>query len=413
MKRKCSVRRNQPENLKDFPLKDFIKNSVKERVLMALMNFAAEFVEQEVLEYCGKKGSRESAYHRHGFDPHAWGYFLGQTLPIEKQRVRAKDGSGEADLHHYKALHDPELMSEEVMKHMLRGCSTRNYDEAITHLSGKSGTSKSTVSKIFVKASQKDLDELNGRSLKGRDFFAIFIDGIQFDGEHLIVSVAIDTSGKKMILGIRSGDTENHEVVKDLLNDLMDRGLDIEQNTLFILDGSKALKKGVIRVFGKKAIIVRCLKHKIDNIEKYIPEEKWGELRRKMFMMAGLERYEDARKEYENIKRWLKGISDRAANSLEEAGEDLLVLQLLQCPSSLRKSLYTTNVIESLFSVVRAKMNRVKKWQKGKRMTERWFASVGILHEKTRMRKIVGMKQIPEFLNILRNFPLDELRRVA
>ena len=84
------------------------------------------------------------------------------------------------------------------------------------------------------------------------------------------------------------------------------------------------------RVFGDRAIIVRCLKHKIDNIEKYIPEEKWGELRRKMFMMAGLERYEDARQEYENIKRWLKGISDRAANSLEEAGEDLLVLQLLQ-----------------------------------------------------------------------------------
>lgn len=415
MKRNNSVKRNQSNSVKEFPLKDFIKNSIRERILMSMMNFAAEFIETEVLEYCGRKSSRgpEKECYRNGFDNHAWGYFLGQKLPISKQRIICKDGSGEIPLRHYDALHDPELMSDEVMKHMLRGCSTRDYDGAITHLSGKSGTSKSTVSKLFIKASQKDLDELNGRSLKGKDFFAIFIDGIQFDGEHLIVSVAIDVKGQKMILGLRSGDTENHEVVKDLLNDLQDRGLEIEHNTLFILDGSKALKKGVKRVFGDRAIIVRCLKHKIDNIEKYIPEEKYGELRRRMFMMAGLEKYEDAKKEYEKTKNWLKGISERAANSLEEGGEDLLVLQLLGCPSSLRKSLYTTNIIESLFSVIRAKMRRVKKWRKGKKMTERWFASVGLLHEKTRMRKVVGMKQIPEFLNILRNFPLDELRKVA
>ena len=415
MKRNSSVKRNQSKNLKDFPLKDFIKNSIRERVQLTMMNFAAEFIEQEVLEFCGKKAARnpERDCHRHGFDNHAWGYFLGQKVPIEKQRVRAKDGSGEVDLRHYEALHDPELMSEEVMKHMLRGCSTRDYDGVITHLSNKSGTSKSTVSKVFVNASQKDLDEINGRSLKEKDFFAIFIDGIQFNGEHLIVSAGIDNTGKKMILGMRSGDSENHEVVKDLLNDLKERGLEIEQNTLFILDGSKALKKGAVRVFGKKAIIVRCLKHKIDNIEKYIPKEKYGELRRRMFMMAGLEKYTDAKKEYESIRRWLKGISERAVNSLEEAGEDLFVLQLLQCPAHLRKSLYTTNIIESIFSVVRARVRRVKKWQKGKKMTERWFASVGLHHEKTGMRKVVGMKQIPEFLNILRNFPLDELRKVA
>lgn len=333
MKRKRSEKRNQPNNVNRLPLKEFIKNSVKERILSAMMNFAAEFIEQEVMEYCGKRGNRDSEYHRYGNDNHAWAYFLGQGLRIEKQRVRAKDGSGDVKLNHYEALHDPDLMSDEVMKQMLRGCSTRDYDGAITHLATKSRTSKSKVSKVFIKASQKDLDELNSRPLGDKDFFAIFIDGIQFDGEHLIVAVAIDTSGEKMMLGIRSGDTENSEVVKDLLNDLNDRGLNIEENTLFILDGSKALKKGVTRVFGEKAIIVRCLKHKIDNIEKYIPESKWGDLRRKMFMMAGLNSYDDAKKEYDKIKSWLKGISERAANSLEEGGEDLLVLQFLGCPS--------------------------------------------------------------------------------
>jgi putative transposase len=413
MKRNSSLKRNQSNNQKQFPLKEFIKNSVRERVLLSLMNFAAEFIENEVVEYCGSRGNRDGNYCRYGFDPHAWAYFLGQALPIRKQRVRGKDKSGEVELRNYKALHDPELMGDEVMKHMLRGCSTRDYDGAITHLAGKSKTSKSKVSEVFIKASQKDLDLLNSRSLNDKDFFAIFIDGIQFDGEHLIASVGIDISGKKMILGIRSGDTENSEVVKDLLNDLSDRGLKIDENTLFILDGSKALKKGAKRVFGDKAIIVRCLKHKIDNIEKYIPDEKWGELRRKMFMMSGLENYEEAKKEYNKIRTWLKGISERAANSLDEGGEDLLVLQLLNCPSELRKSLYTTNIIESLFSVVRAKINRVKRWRKGTQMTERWFASVGLLHEKNRMRKVVGMKQIPEFLKTLRSFPLDKIREVA
>lgn len=414
MKRNCSEERNQPHNLKSFPLKEYIKNSIKERIMSAMMNFAAEFIESEVQEYCGKKWSREANYSRYGHDKHAWAYFAGQKVPIpHKQRVRPKDGGQEVQLQHYEALHDPGLMSDEVMKHMLRGCSTRDYDEVITHLSSRSGTSKSAISNVFIKASKKELDELNGRNLKGKDFFAIFLDGIEFGGEHLLAVVGIDISGTKMVLGVRSGDTENNEVVKDLLNDLNERGLVIEQNTLFILDGSKALKKGVIRVFGEKAIIVRCLKHKIDNIEKYIPDDRWGELRRKMFAMAGLKKYEDAKKEYENIRRWLNGISERAATSLDEGGEDLLVLQLMGCPAELRKSLYTTNIIESLFSVVRNKMNRVKRWRTGKKMAERWFASISLLHERTRMRKIIGARQIPEFLNILRNFPLDEIRKVA
>jgi len=117
MKRNSSETRNQSKNVKELSLTNFIKNSVKERILVSMMNFAAEFIEQEVLEYCGKKSSRipDKEYYRNGFDPHSWGYFLGQKVPVNKQRVINKDGSGEVDLRHYEAFHDPELMSETLL----------------------------------------------------------------------------------------------------------------------------------------------------------------------------------------------------------------------------------------------------------------------------------------------------------
>lgn len=59
-------------------------------------------------------------------------------------------------------------------------------------------------------------------------------------------------------------------VCKVLLNNLVDRGLDGEKRTLFVLDGSKALNKAIIEILDNRALIQRCQKHKRDNVRGHL-----------------------------------------------------------------------------------------------------------------------------------------------
>ncbi|MCP3999116.1 MAG: hypothetical protein GY722_29235, partial [bacterium] len=140
---------------------------------------------------------------------------------------------------------------------LVRGISTRNYDAALTSLSDGLGLKRSAVSSAFQRASQKDLDALNGRRLGEWTFVAVYLDGVGFADHTCIVAMGVTTDGQKRILGLREGATENAAVVGDLLEELVERGLQLCPRTLFVLDGSKALRRGVENVFGKRAVVQR------------------------------------------------------------------------------------------------------------------------------------------------------------
>src|SRR2546425_5454662 len=86
----------------------------------------------------------------------------------------------------------------------------------------------------------------------------LLIDATPFEGQQMVVALGISEDGRKTILGIRQGATENATVVGELLGDLVERGLDFTQPRLYVLDGGKALTAAVKKHAGPSAAIQRC-----------------------------------------------------------------------------------------------------------------------------------------------------------
>ena len=113
------------------------------------------------------------------------------------------------------------------------------------------GVSRSSVSRRAAEAAGARLKELAERRLDDRDYLVVYLDGVQFASHHVLVALGVDTEGNKRILGIREGASENAAVALALLEELVERGLDPARTRLFVIDGSKALRKAVSQVFGE------------------------------------------------------------------------------------------------------------------------------------------------------------------
>jgi putative transposase len=383
---------------------------IRELVASQMRGAALELLQglfrEEVERLCGKPFSRKAdgGFHRGGSDPGSV-ILSGQRIKVKKPRVK-RDGE-EQVLESYAALQDFDLLCDRVMKHMISGVSTRNYEPLLEEIAGSTGLKKSSVSKAFKQGSEKALEEINGRPLSSYSWLAVMIDSVDFAGRAVTVAMGITTRGKKFVLGLREGNTENHEVVKDLLSSLVERGMS-EEATLFVLDGAKALKKGVRQVFADSPI-QRCIRHKERNILEYLPRQYHMEFRRRWKLIHSSASFALAKAEYERLKSWLEKINHAAHASLEEAAEETLTAIRLGASRELRKSLQSTNPLESLFDGVRCKSGRVKNWKSGKTQISRWAAASLLAGEK-KLRCIRGIKEIPIVLANLKSGLQSEAR---
>lgn len=371
-----------------------IQGVMEEQAKHAALAFGLELLELDTLELCGERyrhSDGDRAYYRHGTEETSL-IVGGARQRVRRPRVRGKEG--EAELPSLAKLRDQDLLDEEMKEKMLLGVSTRNYSKAIEGYEGKFGDSRSSVSRAFERASKKDLDAINHSDLRAYSFIGLVLDGLEIKGRTVVAAVGITHELEKIPVGLVEGSTENAQVVTDLLQGLLrERGFTLHcQRILCVIDGSKALRKALKSVFGSAVLIQRCWLHKLRNLEGYLPQEKHHELHLRMNRMMSLDRYQDAKEEFRKLNRWLMETSEQAANSLDDAGEELLTLHKLGVPVELRKSLDSTNTIESLFSVVRQKLHNVKNW--GSRNPNRrmqWIAAA-ILHHKKKMRKLRGQK---------------------
>ncbi|MCP4038628.1 MAG: IS256 family transposase [bacterium] len=288
----------------------------------------------------------------------------------------------------------------------MRGISTRKYDAALTSLSDGLGLKKSAVSSAFQRASKKDLDALNGRPLGEWTFVSVYIDGVGFADHTCVVAMGVTTDGQKRILGLREGASENAAVVSDLLEELVERGLQLCPRALFVLDGSKALRRGVDNVFGKQALVQRCVLHKERNVLSYLPPERHTDARRRLRAAWGMQSYEDARSALRNVLAWLVKLSESAAASLEEGFEETLTVHRLGVTGTLRKTLVTTNPIESAFDTVKRHSLRVKRWS-GASMVMRW-AATGLVLAEQQFRRVKGHAAIPQLIETLTSLHSDK-----
>jgi putative transposase len=237
----------------------------------------AELMEEEVDEVVGAKGKHdpERVAVRHGHQSGAV-TLGGRRLPVERPRVRSADDEREVRLATYEHFASRDVLSRVVLERMLVGVSTRRYvrtqepvgeqTEAVSR-----STSKSSVSRTFVERTREALAGLMSRRLDDVRLAVLMLDGIELKGRTNMVALGITTEGVKIPLGLWEGSTENATVATALLSDLVERGLDPAQGILFVVDGSKALRKAIRDVFGERAPVQRCLRHKERNVLEHLP----------------------------------------------------------------------------------------------------------------------------------------------
>jgi putative transposase len=227
----------------------------------------------------------------------------------------------------------------------------------------------------------------------------LMIDGKEIDGQYVIVALGVDSNAKKHILGLVQGGTENSAAVGHLLDDLIERGLDPQQRMLIVLDGSKALRKAVRKIFGKRCPVQRCQLHKRRNVAGLLPPEYERSADQRIRTAYAMKDYDKAKAQLLKTVQWLEDINPSAAASLREGLEDTLTLHRLRLPHQLRESLQSTNLIESAFSVADDLIRRVKRWRGGD-MRLRWTAA-GLLMAEKQFRRIRGCRLMPRLMAVL------------
>jgi len=381
----------------DLPLLEMIlqtKAEIEALSAQAGLKIIHHFLEEEIQQRCGAHG--EQVAYRHGTQP---GYvvYAGRKVVIPKPRLRAK-GGGELRLQSYQAFQQNGRMQRAVARKLTHQVSTRNYAGAIDDCLAGYGIDKSSVSRQWQAATTAELQKLVQRPVPA-DLVALLIDGQYFRKECLIVALGVDKEGQKHVLGLWHGATENSTLVRELLADLRERGLNTEAAILVVLDGAKALYKGVREVFGERALIQRCRVHKLRNVLDHLPLEKRAQAVWRLRGAWAKTTPEAALKELRGCVKWLDTISPNAARSLEEGLEETLTITRLGLPEPLVRTFSSTNLIESCFARTEAWTRRVKRWRNGKRVL-RWGAAALLFAEKG-FRRVRGHDHLHQLVATL------------
>ncbi len=335
--------------------------------------------------------------------------FAGQKVAVQRPRVRTRQGQ-EVQLDSYARLQHDGRRQRAVREGIVAGLTSRNYHRAVQSVLEGYGIEKSSVSRQFVQASAAQLKKLCEKKLDDLDLVAILIDGIHLGQHVLVVALGIDSGGKKHVLGLWQGATENTTVVQALLEDLEVRGLNPKRRYLFMIDGAKALRAGIERVFGERAEVQRCQIHKRRNVKEHLPKSAQGDTDRRIRNAYAMTEYAAAKAELEKIFRQLERINPSAACSLEEGLEETLTVHRLGVGGLLRQTLASTNPIESCFSIVEKVARNVKRWRAGDHAL-RWTAT-GLLEAEKKFHKVKGYREL-EILQHKLNPSLTQQEQVA
>lgn len=385
-------------------LGQLIKETLYETVLVSGLAYVMEVLEAERAQVCGlryRHAEERSAY-RSG---HVRSSLVlgGRRVSVNRPRVRTT-AEEEVVLPSWAAWSAEDPLEERAIEQMLVGVSTRKYRRSLEELPEgivSRGTSRSAVSRRFVRGTAKKVTDLLERDLSGLDLKVLMLDGVHYIGEHVVVAaVGADGEGKKHGLGLWEGATENKATCTALLESLVARGLRTDRTLLVVIDGSKALYRAVRAVFGKRALIQRCREHKKRNVLDALPQNKRESVKRALNAAFTTEDPERAKRMLENLARSLEEQHPGAAASLREGLEELLTVKRLGLSGSLlERTLSSTNVIENLIGQVRQLSGRVKRWRSG-RMILRWSAA-GVLEAERGFRRLKGYREMGQLVAAL------------
>jgi len=381
------LRRDEYDDLELDSKVEFVRNLAQ----LGMMH-VQELLEQNVAALAGPRYSRGDhwAGSRHGSNPGSV-RLAGQTLPIRVPRVRG-DGE-EIPLDAYAALQDQGAGADQVlMKRVLHGISCRNYEAAAEAIPGAIGLSSSTVSRRFVAASAAQLRAFQERDLSNEDIVALFMDGKTFADDTMVVALGIRMSGEKTFLGFVETDTESEKTLTPFLRSLIDRGLDVSNGLLVVLDGGKGLRAAVNKAFKGRAVVQRCMWHKRENVVGYLARSDQAYWRRRLQKAYDRPTEAEARRQLLLLHKELEQKNQSAAASLAEGLEETLTLHRLGLFPLLGRSFKTTNCLESVNSLVEERCSKVDAW-KNSSQKQRWLATA-LLEIEPRLRRVMGHRHL-------------------
>lgn len=381
-------------------------DEMNSRVVMiqTLIPIALEAVNQElqeeVLRLAGDRHVPDKgAVKRWGFNPGSV-CLEGQKVSIQVPRVRDMVAGREIPLKSYAALRDTEIINANALNLVLNGMSQRKYGTVTRKVEETFGIEHSSVSLRFVKASSALLKELQIRDLSGEDIVAIFIDGKRFAENGVIIALGVRAKGEKIVLGLIESGTENRMVCSDFFNDLLKRGLKVDDGVLIVVDGSKGIYRGVKDVLGDRVFVQRCQWHKRENVLSYLDKKHHDNIRTKLQRAYEEPDYDKAKSRLMAVRKELSLLNESAVASLDEGLEETLTLHKLGMFAKLGRSFKTTNCIENVNSQLKIYTGRVCRWQNSN-MRQRWVAAA-LLEIEPRLNRVSGHQHLKELREVMK-----------
>jgi len=352
-------------------------------------------MEEDRTLLCGTRGKHDDDRTAvRGGSTASWVTLGGRRIEMGRLRARTTDGH-ELELPSFATAAGADPLDHRTMEAIAVGVSMRKYGRSLDVLPAgrrERAVSKSSVSRRFVALTNRQLERWLARPLEEIDLRIVIIDGKVFRGHCVLIAQGIDSTGKKHVLGLREGTTENATVAKALLADLVGRGLPSDRAMLFLIDGAKALRKAIRDVYGELGVVGRCQEHKRRNVLDHLPESMRASVERVLRQAWDLPDAAAAQRQLENLARSLEREHPGAAGSVREGLEETLTLQRLGVEGALYRTLRTTNAIENLNGSVVTYTRNVKRWRGGS-MIVRWVSAALIEAERS-FRRIRGYNDI-------------------
>lgn len=328
-------------------------------------------------------------------------YLADQKLAITVPRVRDAQARREVPLATYATLQTPRAHDVGLFRRVLGGLSCREYEAAAEAVPEAFGLARSSVSRRFIRASARELRQLQERRLDDAEWLALVLDGKSFAGDQLVVALGVTAAGEKRILGLVQTASENKRVIASFLRALGERGFPLDPPLLVVLDGAKGLRAAVRDVFGDGVQVQRCQWHKRENVVSYLAKQDQPVWRRKLQAAWAHPSYADAKRALDRLHRELRLLNESAAASLAEGLEETLTLHRLHVFPELGVSFKTTNLIESVMARLEAKTQRVTRWRTSDQKL-RWCASALWAAER-QFRRVKGYRHLPLLKHALQN----------